>query len=108
LEALERIAADAEDDEWEWSDGALRGKHNGQVVAYATESNSSYDASIVIGASDKAHIAASSPPVVLALISRIRELEAALFDAQTLCRNHGHVFNEKRFAEILAAGAVVS
>jgi hypothetical protein len=85
LDELERIAAAAEADEWEWSDGALRGRHNGQVVAYATEGNHRYDAAIVIGVSDKAHIAANSPPVTLALIA-IAKATLALRDVSCSCR----------------------
>jgi hypothetical protein len=81
LDELEQKARAAESDEWEWSDGALRGKHNGQVVAYATEANDAYGAAIVVSVSDKQHIAANSPPVTLALIARIHELETGLLRA---------------------------
>lgn len=73
LDELERKARAAEQDEWQWrpaSDDVLEGVHQGQVVLAGEE--------LLCSVSDRAHIAANGPPVTLALIARIRELEAAL------------------------------
>lgn len=80
LDELERKANAAEADEWEWSDCALRGKHNGQVVLFANlDARETDEPEIIVSWSNRALIAASSPPIMLALIARIRVLEAALF-----------------------------
>lgn len=68
---LERIARAAESDQWQWrpaNDDVLEGIDSGQVVLAGED--------LLCSVSDRAHIAANSPPVTLALIARIRELEA--------------------------------
>lgn len=73
LDKLERKARDAESDEWQWrpaNSDILEGRHQGQVVLAGED--------LMCSVSDRAHIAAASPPVVLALIARIRELEGVL------------------------------
>jgi hypothetical protein len=83
LDDLERKARAAEQDEWQWrrgESGVLEGKHAGQVVMFCnTDAGSTDEPALIAGIADKAHIAANSPPVTLALIARIRELEAAVY-----------------------------
>lgn len=79
-EALKRTALAATDeDEWQWQeDGdAIEDKH-GQIVLYVDEDEDSDGPVVIASEAVKAHIVAASPPVVLALIERIEELEAAL------------------------------
>lgn len=84
LDGIERIArAASTQDEWQWRPGdpdVLEGKHDGQVVLSGDEDLET-EAMIMASIGDRAHIAAASPPVVLALIARIRELEEWLRSA---------------------------
>ncbi len=78
LDDLERKARAAEQDEWRWrpgEDDVLEGVHNGQVVLHPATVGHTIPSEIIASTSDRAHIAASSPPVVLALIARVRMLE---------------------------------
>jgi hypothetical protein len=72
LDDLERKAHAATPDEWQWrpaNDEILEGKHAGQLVLAGEE--------LICAVADRAHIAANSPPVTLALIAYIRKLEGA-------------------------------
>lgn len=61
-----------------------------------------------IGHSDAQHIAANDPSTTLALIARIRELEAALEDIVDPCVSEGAHWPRMRGArEVLAKGAVL-
>jgi hypothetical protein len=81
---LERVAAVAStQDRWQWRlnefDGSLvlEGVDTGQVVMYAVDA----EPGIIVSVGDQAFIEAASPPVVSALVARIRCLEHALLDA---------------------------
>lgn len=78
LDALEKTARAATQDEWAWRQlDVLEGRCNGELVLHVHRSNDpDLDAALVASNRDRAHIAANSPPVTLALIARIRELEA--------------------------------
>lgn len=80
LDELERKArAASTQDEWQWRPGdlgVLEGKHDGQIVIYVHRSkDADLDGALVASNRDRWHIAANSPPVTLALVARIRELE---------------------------------
>lgn len=76
LDDLERKAIAATQDEWRWrlsdENEVLEGAHDGQVVLAAATDD------LVCSVSDRAHIAANSPPVTLALIARVVGLEREL------------------------------
>jgi hypothetical protein len=86
LDELERKAREAStQDEWQWRIDAtedrldvLEGKNDGQVVMFPDlwRQDESMEPILCASSSDRAHIAAASPPVALALIARIRELES--------------------------------
>jgi hypothetical protein len=87
LDDLERKALSAEQDEWQWrpaNEDILEGKHTAQLVLAAGG-----DDDLICSISDRAHIAANSPPVTLALIARVRELELALHAAADVVRDRG-------------------
>lgn len=94
LAEIERKAREAStQDEWQWRrDEAddrldvLEGKHDGQVVMFPDvwRQDGSDDPILCASSADRAHIAAASPPVVLALIARIRLLERTVGQAATL------------------------
>lgn len=65
-------------DEWKWDEWCnLIGIHQGQVVLH-TVPDGGGDAWVVCAVGDQAHIAANSPPVVLAILDRIERLEGAV------------------------------
>ncbi len=75
--SLKRTALAADQDEWKWQDDgdALEGVNDGQIVLYVDEDEASDGPVVVASKVVKAHIAAASPPVVVALCDRIEELE---------------------------------
>ncbi len=115
LDELEHIATEADQDEWHWRPGeqdALEGKHDAQVVMHASEDYETREPCITCSVSNRAHIAAASPPVVLALTARIRELEAevhALRLAEIPERNQDAVWESEvaRLTELVGEGVVL-
>jgi hypothetical protein len=106
LEKLEAKAEAADQDEWRWDGCTLEGVHDGQVVLFANlDARETDEPEIVVSWSNKAFIAANSPPVTLALIARIRELEAALFGASAYADEPDRF--AERFAPLLARGTVL-
>ncbi len=111
--ALKRTALAANDeDEWQWQDDgdALEGKRDGQIVLYVDEDEDSDGPVVVASEAVKAHIAAASPPVVVALCERIEELEAMVSEALAAHdeRSDEPAANwEKRLREMLAKGAAL-
>lgn len=108
LDMLDQIATAATQDEWQWRDDDVRddvleGVHDAQVVLYASDDGGSISASI----SDRAHIAAASPPVVRALIARIRELEAGMDQAADVIELAGLKFGSRRLRALIAEGTVL-
>lgn len=80
-------------DEWQWRRGdlnVLEGKHDGQIVIHVHRSREEdLDKLLVASNRDRAHIAANSPPVTLALVARIRELEGLCGDVLGMLRSTG-------------------
>jgi len=86
IDELERKArAASTQDEWQWRPddlNVLEGKHDGQIAINVHHSNDDdLDGILVASIRDREHIAANSPPVTLALVARIRELEASVMRA---------------------------
>lgn len=117
LQALKRTALAAHQDEWQWQDDgdAIEGVSDGQIVLYVDEDEDSDGPVVVASPLDRAHIAAASPPVVLALIERIEKLEEAMSRAVDMvaydAANHD-TGTDPRFTEelraVLAKGVVLS
>jgi hypothetical protein len=115
-ELLKRTATAATQDEWQWQDDgdAIEGKRDGQIVLYVDGSEADDGPVVVVSAADRAHIAAASPPVVLALLERLEELERALDGALALAdepeRNQDAKWEAARKAheETLRKGTVLS
>jgi hypothetical protein len=100
LDDLERKARAAESDEWQWrpaNGDILEGKHNAQIVLAGED--------LTCSVSDRAHIAAASPPVVLALIARIRELETAARDVADAPHRHAQQQRIGILRAVLGKGA---
>lgn len=96
LDELERKAHAAESDEWQWrpaNGDILEGKHNAQIVLAGDD--------LICSASDREHIAANSPPVTLALIARIRELEGAIIEMLD------DALSQEQLHELLAKGVTI-
>lgn len=79
LDDLERKAREASTpDEWQWhrddltGERCLEAKNTGEIVMFADGDS---DIGLVVSDGDREHIAAASPPVVLALIAENRHLE---------------------------------
>jgi hypothetical protein len=95
IDELERLAHIASSEEgWTWNeDGALETTDTAQIVLFASCPHDE-DSVIMCSVSDRAHIAANSPPVTLALIERIRVLEVAVLSgAQHLRFASGELHN---------------
>lgn len=83
IDDLERKArAATTQDQWQWRPGGevLEGRCDGTVAMYCHQADGDEfeDAAIMASVGDRAHIAAASPPVVLALIAKIRSLRIEL------------------------------
>lgn len=103
LAELERIARAAEQDEWEWDSSVLEGVHNGQVVMFADTD----EPEIIASVPNKAHIAANSPPVTLALIARIRELESLADELAGVYVGEGYPQDAVRVRALLEKGVLL-
>lgn len=112
LDELERKVQAATQDEWQWRPtdvDVLEGKHDAQVVLFPDLSGApGIDTAVIVASTtDRAYIAAASPPVVLALIARIRELEATLTELVDVVEDeYGSGLTAKERA-LLAKGAVL-
>lgn len=105
LDELDRKAKAATPSEWTttrppieakgWAIGVMVAQVYGGQRIYGTPDGGTYPAA------DAEHIAASSPPVVLALIARIRELE----DALAVFGDDDHY--RSRIVKVLEKGAVL-
>lgn len=96
LDALEKIARGAEQDEWHWRNDeyeadvvSLAGVCTGQAILHAQ--GCGCETSIVCSNHNRSLIASMSPPVVLALVARIRRLEEELARAAGVARAAGRV-----------------
>lgn len=105
LEKLEHTARAADQDTWRWDAGVLEGWRDGQVVLFANpDARETDEPAIIVSVSNAAHIAAASPPVVLALIARIRELEATVLEAAVMADDRGLCDSRDRFQAIADNG----
>jgi hypothetical protein len=106
LDEMESIARDATDEEWAWrTDGqdVLEGKRDGTIVLYPDPE----DEAIIANTADRAHIAANSPPVTLALIVYIRELEDEVRITASRAGDVGNESRASRLSALLDRGAVM-
>lgn len=87
LDDLERKARAATTGPWSWDDKDGYIVDPGGLVAFGEPTHEG-NHRIEISDENATHIAANSPPVTLALIARIRELEGALREACDGWRDH--------------------
>lgn len=109
-EQLKRTALAATQDEWQWQDDgdAIEGKRDGQIVLYVDESEDSDGPVVVVSAADRAHIAAASPPVVLALLRRIEDLETGLLQCGQVFAGQTAPPSPQQLIELIERGVVMS